>query len=112
MGDRRSKITDHLYLKHQALFKENVNMDVAPSMLPGIDEKTLEDTAGEFYLAVALFELCQQWILEPGDFKYNFQWLSKFYTSQELEDWAKQAFITTFGVSPDDFEIVTPKISS
>lgn len=112
MGDRRSKITNHLYLKHQALFKENVNMDVAPSMLPGIDEKTLEDTAGEFYLAVALFELCQQWILEPGDFKYNFQWLSKFYTSQELEDWAKQAFITTFGVSPDDFEEVTPKVSS
>lgn len=111
-GERRNTTTDHFYLKHQALFKENLNMDIAPSMLPGIDEKTLEDTAGEFYLAVVLFELCQQWILEPGDFEYNFQWLSKYYSSEDLESWAKNAFITTFGVSPDDFEIVTPKASS
>lgn len=112
IGSRRNKITDHFYLKHQALFKENLNMDIAPSMLPGIDEKTLEDTAGDFYLNVALFELCQQWVLGAGDFKFNFKWLSKHYSSEEMESWAKDAFITTFGVSPDDFEIVTPKTKS
>lgn len=46
--ERKSTITDELYLKHQAIFKENINMDIAPSMLPGIDEKTLKDTAGFF----------------------------------------------------------------
>lgn len=107
-GERRSNVSDYLYVKHQALFKENINMDIAPSMLPGIDERTLEDTAGDFYLAVALFDLCQQWISAPGEFKYNYNWLSKSYSSEEMEDWAKSAFIQTFGVSPDDFEIVTP----
>lgn len=47
-GDRKSRTTDALYLKHQAIFKENLNMDIAPAMLPGIDEKTLKDTSGFF----------------------------------------------------------------
>ncbi|MDJ0023654.1 hypothetical protein QM543_10190 [Pantoea eucrina] len=107
-GGRSKDIHSHLYKKHQALFKENINMDIAPSKLPGIDEKTLSNTAGDFYLAVALFNLCQQWISEPGGFKYNFGWLTKEHSSKELEDWAKNAFIQVFGFSPEDFDIVIP----
>lgn len=106
--ERKSTITDELYLKHQAIFKENINMDIAPSMLPGIDEKTLKDTAGFFYGGVTVYELCQQWILEPGEFKYNLQWLSNTYSREDMEDWLKTNFIDVFGVSPDDFDIVTP----
>lgn len=106
--ERKSKITDELYLKHQAIFKENINMDIAPSMLPGIDEKTLEDTAGFFYGGVTVYELCQQWILEPGEFKYNLKWLSNTYSREDMEAWLKNNFIDVFGVSPDDFEIISP----
>ncbi|HCM9243462.1 TPA: hypothetical protein N5L31_000724 [Enterobacter bugandensis] len=111
-GERKSKITDELYLKHQAIFKENINMDIAPSMLPGIEEKTLKDTAGLFYGGVTVYELCQQWILEPGEFKYNLQWLSNTYSREDMEDWLKNNFIDVFGVSPDDFEIINPVQSS
>lgn len=107
-GERRSRTTDALYLKHQAIFKENSNMDIAPAMLPGIDEITLKDTAGFFYGSVTVYELCQQWILEPGEFKYNLQWLSNTYSREAMEDWLKTNFINVFGVSPDDFEIITP----
>ncbi|WP_233972933.1 hypothetical protein [Pectobacterium versatile] len=107
-GERKNRTTDALYIKHQAIFKENINMDIAPSMLPGIDEKTLGNTAGIFYGGVTVYELCRQWILEPGEFKYNLQWLSKTYSREEMEDWLKTNFIGVFGVSPDDFEIITP----
>ena len=83
-------------------------MDIAPSMLLGIDEKTLKDTAGFFYGGVTVYELCQQWILEPGEFKYNLQWLSNTYSREDMEGWLKTNFIDVFGVSPDDFDIVTP----
>jgi len=111
-GGRMEKIHSHLYLKHQALFKENVNMDIGPSKLPGIDEKNLSNTAGDFYIYMALFNLCQQWILEAGDFKYNFGWLTKEHSSKELEGWAKNAFIQVFGFSPEDFDIVIPNTAS
>lgn len=107
-GERQSRITDALYLKHQAIFKENINMDIAPSMLPGIDEEILKDTAGLFYGGVTVYELCQQWILEPGKFKYNLQWLSNTYSREDMEGWLKSNFVAVFGVSPDDFEIITP----
>lgn len=107
-GEQQSITTDALYLKHQAIFKENINMDIAPSILPNIDEKTLKDTAGLFYGGVTVYELCQQWILEPGEFKYNLHWLSNTYSREDMENWLKSNFIDVFGVSPDDFEIITP----
>lgn len=108
-GERRTSNTDRLYKKHQAIFKENENMDIAPSMLPGIDDATLEDTSGRFYSTLTVYELCRQWALDEGKFNYNLPWISEKYSKEEANDWVKNNFINVFGVSPDDFEIIQPK---
>jgi len=108
-GERRTSNTDRLYKKHQAIFKENINMDIGPSTLPDIESEVLEDTAGHFYSALTVYELCRQWALSKGDFNYNLPWISKEHSKKDADAWIKNNFINVFGVSPDDFEIINPK---
>lgn len=98
-----------LYEKHQALFKENEDMDISPAMLPGIDDETLRNTAGEFYTMLTLLELCRQWVFCEGGFAYDFQWISKKHDKEEVKQNVVEVFNNIFGVSPESFESVKPK---
>lgn len=108
-GQHNCRNFNVFYKKHQALFKENEDMDISPAMLPGIDDETLRNTAGEFYSMLTLFELCRQWVFCEGDFTYNFQWISKKYDKEEVKQIVVEVFSSIFGISPENFESVTHK---
>lgn len=110
-GQHNCKDFNILYKKHQALFKENEDMDISPAMLPGIDDETLRNTAGEFYSMLTLFELCRQWVFCEGCFSYDFQWISKKHDKEEVKKIVGEAFNNIFGVSPENFENVKQKPS-
>ena len=111
-SERSTNNTNSLYVRHQALFKENQDMDVGPADFEHISDATLEETAGLFYSMVTTLELCEQWITKPGKFDYDLRWLSKKHSSEEMKNWVKDNFINEFGVSPDDFEEIISKKSS
>ena len=108
-GQHNCRDFNILYRKHQALFKENEDMDISPAMLPGIDDETLRNTAGEFYTMLTLFELCRQWVFCEGGFTYDFEWISKKHDKEEVKKFVFEVFNNIFGVSPESFEIVKPK---
>lgn len=108
-GQHNCRDFNMLYEKHQALFKENEDMDISPAMLPGIDDETLKNTAGEFYTMLTLLELCRQWVFCEGGFAYDFQWISKNHDKEELKQNIVEVFNNIFGVSPESFESVKPK---
>lgn len=99
-----------MYIKHQALFKENEDMVISPAMLPGINDETLLNTAGAFYKMLTIFELSRQWVFCEGAFSYDFQWYSKKYEKKEVKEIVIEDFNNIFGVSPESFEIIKPKL--
>lgn len=98
-----------LYVKHQALFKENKDMDISPAILPGIDDETLRNTAGSFYTMLTILELCRQWVFCEGEFTYDFEWVSKKDDKEKVKQNVIEVFHQIFGVSPEGFEIVKSK---
>jgi len=95
-----------LYYKHQAVFIENIHQEIVPAPLPGIDVEVLEDTATKFYQSVAVYDLCNQWAYEKGDFVCDAKWLSNTSGKKRVEEWVKSNFERVFGFSVDSFTTV------
>lgn len=104
-GDKASEKGMNLFLKHQALFSDKADGDIYPRRFPDKDEAKIQKTFDIFYIWVAIYDLCRQWIVGDGEFEYDYFWMSSKHTMKELESWARHHFKLVYGVDPADFEI-------
>jgi hypothetical protein len=93
-----------LFNEHEALYIDGIDADIYPRMLPNKEEKYIKDTMNLFYSWVSLYDLTRQWVIEDGDFKYNYLWLTSKFSQQETKEWAKSIFEKQFSCNPDDFK--------
>jgi hypothetical protein len=101
------KVVLRLFNEHQALFFNKADdLDVFPRLVKGVDESKLQDLVDDFYAWVTIYEFTRQWLVEPGDFEYNFGWLSSKFSADEMKDWVDHSFKLATGISPDDFNII------
>jgi hypothetical protein len=95
-----------LFYEHEALFLDRADRDVYPRMVPGRDEKALQHLVDEFFTWVSMYETTRQWIVENGQFEYDYGWLTSKFTAAETKAWADNAFRVGTGVHPDDFSVL------
>ncbi|WFE71013.1 hypothetical protein P8S55_14660 [Halomonas sp. M1] len=105
-GAKCSEKSVRLFSEHEALFKDKIDGDIYPRIFPGKEQELVQSTFDKFYSWVATYNLSRQWIIEDGEFSYDFWWLTSKYTMEELETWASYYFELAFGVKPQDFRLV------
>lgn len=109
-GDRKGGISlekaEALFDKHRALFCDGLDGDIYPRSFPDKDEESVQKTFNEFYSWNSTYELTRQWIIEDGDFEYNFSWLTSKYSQSEVSAWVRDHFKGAYGVDPKSFKII------
>lgn len=96
-----------LFNEHEALFLNKADdLDVFPRLVKGIDESKLQSLVDDFYAWVTMYEFTRQWLVESGDFEYNFGWLSSKFSNDEMKSWVDHTFKLSTGIAPDDFKII------
>lgn len=96
-----------LFKEHEALFVDDADGDVYPRTFTNRDEKDVKKVFDDFYLWVATYDLTRQWIVGEGKFDFDFGWLTSKYADSEMKEWVSRAFVSMYGVSPDEFEVVS-----
>lgn len=95
-----------VFTKHQALFVDDIDGDIYPALFDGYSEQQVSETFNDFFAWNCTYDMVQQWITQPGPFKYDFKWLSSKFTNQQLKNWICHNFKNSFGVHPDEFQIL------
>lgn len=60
----------------------------------------------KFYSWITLYDLTRQWIIDEGEFEYDYLWLTSKFPQNEVEKWAKEPFKLLFNCSPDEFKYI------
>ncbi len=94
------------FKEHQALFADNKDGNIYPRTFEDKEEKNVVETFNKFYAWVSGYDLTRQWIVNDGDFTYDFFWLTDKLSMDEFEEWADANFKQVYGVSTKDFQIL------
>jgi hypothetical protein len=106
-GERVSGTSVGVYGRNQALFVDKEDDDgIFPIYAPGRDRVCVDETFNQFYGWIVNYDLVSQWIAKEGSFTYDYKWLSTAHGPKQMEDWAAEGFAHTFGVRPEEFEIL------
>ncbi len=106
-GERVSTNEEQLFERHGALFIDKECDDsIFPRQQPGRSEEMLQNVFNEFYHNSVVYDLVNQWISEPGPFRYDVRWLAASAPQAEAELFLRRQFKTVFGHDPVDVEIV------
>ena len=97
---------EKLFKEHEALFIDGIDGDIYPRLLPNKSELNCSNTMDKFYSWITLYDLTRQWIINEGEFKYDYLWLTSKFPQNEVEKWAKEPFKLLFKCSPDDFTYI------
>ena len=96
-----------LFNEHEALFLNKPDLDVYPRLVKGVDEEKLQSLVDDFYAWVSMYELTRQWLVEEGEFQYDFDWLTSKFSNDEVKRWVDENFKLSTGFYPDGFEIIS-----
>lgn len=106
-GENLSNRSKKLFEKHQALFVDKEHDDsVFPRMQEGRTEEDVDEVFQNFYGHNVIYDLVRQWIIEPGPFKYDINWLKANAKKEEQKIFMRRQFQSAFGVDPEDAEII------
>lgn len=93
--------------EHHALFKNNTALfiddcdgDVYPAKIDAVDDQTATQTLTDFYGHVAVYNLTRQWIIDEGEFDFDFFWLTSKFNSDDLVEWASSRFSDIYKIDP------------
>jgi len=99
-------IEENLFNEHQTLFLDGMDGDIYPRILPNKKEEDIKEAMNLFYTWISSYNLTKQWIVEEGEFEYDYLWLTSKFTPQEVDKWAKNTFVNLFNINPDEFKIL------
>ncbi len=97
---------EQLFKTHSALFVDREDGDVYPRIFSDRDEESVQRTFNSFYSWNAIYDLTRQWIIQDGDFEFNFLWLTSKYSKSETAEWVSNHFENVYGVNPASFKII------
>ncbi|MDZ7711772.1 MAG: hypothetical protein U5L06_00985 [Rhodovibrio sp.] len=73
---------------------------------PGEPLENLKDTLKRFYGTAVLYDLCYQYILDEGKFRYEYRWLTERIKNESMAEGARETFEEVFGVNPGKAELL------
>lgn len=106
-GERLSDEIEILFRRHEAPFMDKAEDDgIYPRLMPGKDERAIQDAFENFYAVNVAYDLTGQWIAQHGPFQYDYRWLSSKGAEADMKNFGARHFEKIYGVHPDDFEIL------
>ncbi|MFQ3246608.1 MAG: hypothetical protein ACI9SP_003261 [Arenicella sp.] len=105
-GDKCTPNYITLFDEHQALFSDDEDGDIYPKRFKDKDDIRVSQAFDEFYVSIVNYDLVRQWVIETGEFKYDFFWLTSKYSLEDGKKWAISNFENMIGISPESFEIL------
>ncbi|MGT2500436.1 hypothetical protein ACVOMS_05625 [Bradyrhizobium guangxiense] len=104
-GERAAEEAKRLFEKHQALFIDKEDDDgVFPRLHPDIEVAQVQKVFNAFYATTVTYDLTDQWISQPGPFRYCYDWLSQTTDTSVMKAFADGNFRQVYGMYPDDVE--------
>jgi hypothetical protein len=104
------RVTDEalaLFERHEALFVDKEDDDgVFPRLHPDKDETLVQNVFNNFYATTVTYDLTDQWISQPGPFRYGYDWLSQTANTDVMRGFANGNFLHVYGLNPDDVEVL------
>lgn len=92
-----------LWLKHLSLFSDKADDGALfPRNLHGRNEGDVQEVFNQFFAAIILFDLSKQWVLNLGQFKLDYSWLTSDVSPAFLER-VNGVFHRNYGVNLDEF---------
>jgi hypothetical protein len=79
---------------------------IYPRLITGKSEAVIQATFDNFYAANVSYDMTRQWIAKPGQFEYDYRWLSSSATQTDMKNFADRHFEHIYGVHPDTFELL------
>lgn len=95
-----------LFEKHKALFIDDVDGNIYHSLIEHYSVQQVDETLNEFFSWNVTYDMIRKWIIEEGNFSFNYNWLTSKFSDMEMRDWVSNNFEVTFGVKPENFKIL------
>lgn len=106
-GDKLESDAMTLFDRHSALFVDKEDDDgIYPRLLSGRSEDALQAVFQDFYANNVIYDLTRQWIVQEGSFNYDYRWLSKNGTDDEIQNFAESTFASVYGMRPSSAVIL------
>jgi hypothetical protein len=96
----------HLWLRNLSLFSDQEFDDgIFIRQKPGVSNDDLKNTLNGFFANVIMSNLTRQWVLNDGDFTFDFGWLSHNHDANYWKNLAEDGFKWLYGVSVSDIKV-------
>jgi hypothetical protein len=106
-GERVSERASALFDRHGALFVDKGDNDgIFPRLHPNKEGSRVQSTFDGFYASNLNYHMTRQWIVDPGDFVYNYRWLSESGSQAELKSFVDRHFEDVYGVRPNQVKLL------
>jgi hypothetical protein len=79
---------------------------IFPRIQPGRSEAQIQDALDNFYSNVVVHTMTDEWISEPGPFKYDLSWLTQRANAEEAKQYMTRQFESLYGYHPDDVRVL------
>jgi len=99
------KIVDSLYKKHHALFVDDFDGEVKPTIFEGVNKENIVESFDKFYGFNIIYDIILKWIYEEGEFKYDYDWLAGD-RSKTFIPVIKQNFKNQFGIDIGSIKVL------
>jgi hypothetical protein len=106
-GNRVDERAAELLERHGAPFIDGAEgTTIYPRLRSGLSEEAARAAFLSFYQFILLYDLTEQWVLRPGPFTFDLEWLSATSTQEQLRDFSESAFRNVYGISTENFDIL------
>lgn len=100
------ELVEKLFFKHHALFIDDKNGEIQPTLFEGVDKEDIMKSFQSFYTYNTTYDMTMQWINKNGKFNYNYNWLTPKFTMPDMINWIRNNFKNTYGIFPEDLKIL------
>ena len=107
-GNRLSQKEVSLFDRHGALFVDKEDADgVFARLQSNRDEASVHRVFDTFYRNASPYDLTNQWIADPGPFKYEMGWLVNSATKKEMAEYLRANFQAAYGLDTSAVQLIS-----
>ncbi|WP_271729828.1 hypothetical protein [Aquimarina algiphila] len=99
------KSMNDLFNKHHALYTDDIDGEIKPTLYKGKSEKNIMDTFNTFYQFNILYDLIFKWVSEEGEFNFDYKWLFNKRAETEIPA-IKDMLEKYFNIALDEIKIL------
>jgi len=99
------EIVDSIYKKHFALFLDDSDGEIKPTIFEGKKEENIMESFNMFYKFNILYDIVQRWVREEGEFKLDYKWIAN-KRAKDFIPTIKDEFKQQFNISIDDIKVL------